>query len=128
MHFFHLLDFEHCIRLFLGVFFPSQEDDEVIIGSYGLSALPRDSTDEDEVSTSVLSICTKTNERYEDLPQTYSAYLVQQNSLDKCMYYFFQILLYYLSISQISKLDTYPNHSTSTFIDDGLQNPKKTLE
>ena len=101
MHFFHLSDFEQCIRLFLGVFFPSQEDDEVITGSYGLSALPRDSTDEEWVSTSVLSICTKTNERYEDLPQTYSAYLVQQNSLDKCMYYFFQILLYYLSISQI---------------------------
>ena len=74
----------------------------MITGSYGVSALPRDSTDEDEVSTSVLSICTKTKERYEDLPQTYSAYLVQQISLDKCMYYF---LLYYLSISQISKID-----------------------
>ena len=77
----------------------------MITSSYGVSALPGDSTDEDEVSTSVLSICTKTKERYEDLHQTYSAYLVQQISLDKCMYYFFQNLLYYLSISQISKLD-----------------------
>ena len=92
MCFFHLSDLEHCIRLFLVVSYTSREDDKVITGSYGVSALPTDSTDEDEVSTSVLSICTKTKERYEDLPQTYSAYLVQQISLDKCMYYFFQNL------------------------------------
>ena len=45
------------------------------------------------------------------------------------MYYFFSNLLFYLSISQISrKLLTYPKHSKSTFIDDGFQNLKKGLK